>query len=46
MKCPLTFNKREKTWDCPCHGSRFNIDGNLIEGPASTNLQCTKEKTK
>lgn len=38
MKCNLVFNKQEKTWDCPCHGSRFDIDGNLIEGPASKNL--------
>ena len=34
MKCPLVFNQKEKTWDCPCHGSRFDIDGNLIETPA------------
>ena len=34
MKCSLVFNKEEKTWDCPCHGSRFDIDGNIIETPA------------
>ncbi len=34
MKCNLVFNETEKTWDCPCHGSRFDIDGNIIEGPA------------
>ena len=34
MKCPLVFNKEEKTWDCPCHGSRFDIDGNIINVPA------------
>ena len=34
MKCSLVFNKKELTWDCPCHGSRFDIDGNIIETPA------------
>lgn len=44
MKCLLTFNKEEKTWDCPCHGSRFDIDGNLLEGPAKENLNSIKNK--
>jgi len=39
MRCPLVFNEEEKTWDCPCHGSRFDIDGNIIEGPAKENIQ-------
>ena len=34
MKCSLVFNKEELTWDCPCHGSRFDIDGNIISTPA------------
>ena len=34
MKCPLVFNQKEKTWDCPCHGSRFDLDGNIINVPA------------
>lgn len=38
MKCHLVFNREAKTWDCPCHGSRFDIDGNLIEGPAKKNI--------
>lgn len=38
MKCNLVFNNEEKTWDCPCHGSRFDIDGNVIEGPANYNI--------
>ena len=38
MKCPLVFNKEEKTWDCPCHGSRFDVDGNIIETPATKKL--------
>lgn len=32
--CVVNFNKSEKTWDCPCHGSRFDINGNALEGPA------------
>lgn len=34
MKCSLLFNYMDKTWDCPCHGSRFDIDGNVIKGPS------------
>lgn len=34
MKCSLVFNREENTWDCPCHGSRFDIDGNIIETPS------------
>ena len=34
FKCPLLFNEEEKTWDCPCHGSRFDLDGNLLYGPS------------
>ncbi|HAQ41109.1 MAG TPA: hypothetical protein DCM73_09945 [Clostridiales bacterium] len=34
LKCSLSFNEAEKTWDCPCHGSRFDINGNILEGPA------------
>ena len=38
FKCSLIFNEIEKTWDCPCHGSRFDIDGNSIEGPSNYNI--------
>jgi glycine/D-amino acid oxidase-like deaminating enzyme/nitrite reductase/ring-hydroxylating ferredoxin subunit len=34
MKCIVQFNNAEKSWDCPCHGSRFGLDGNVLEGPA------------
>lgn len=38
LKCSLIFNEIEKTWDCPCHGSRFDLDGNCIEGPSNYNI--------
>ncbi len=34
LGCELTWNADELTWDCPCHGSRFDYKGNLINNPA------------
>ena len=34
MKCIVNWNNAEKSWDCPCHGSRFETDGSVLEGPA------------
>lgn len=38
LGCTLKFNPQEKSWDCPCHGSRFSITGEIIKGPANVNL--------
>lgn len=34
LGCELEFNSAEKTWDCPCHASRFDYNGKILEGPA------------
>jgi Rieske Fe-S protein len=34
LGCLLRFNAAERSWDCPCHGSRFAVDGAVLEGPA------------
>lgn len=37
--CTVGWNEAEDTWDCPCHGSRFEPDGNYITGPANEGLE-------
>jgi len=39
IKCSVAWNGAEQTWDCPCHGSRFSIDGEMLTAPARKNLQ-------
>jgi glycine/D-amino acid oxidase-like deaminating enzyme/nitrite reductase/ring-hydroxylating ferredoxin subunit len=39
LGCIVRFNTAERTWDCPCHGSRFALDGSVIEGPAVRGLE-------
>lgn len=40
LGCELRFNDAERSWDCPCHGSRFDaIDGQVLEGPAVHGLE-------
>lgn len=38
MGCKLLFNELEKTWDCPCHGSRFDLKGKSIFGPSTYSI--------
>ena len=38
LGCELSWNNLDKTWDCPCHGSRYDYKGNLIYGPSVKNL--------
>ena len=38
IKCKLIFNELDKTWDCPCHGSRYTIDGKIIKGPSTYSI--------
>jgi glycine/D-amino acid oxidase-like deaminating enzyme/nitrite reductase/ring-hydroxylating ferredoxin subunit len=39
LGCIVRHNRAEQTWDCPCHGSRFALDGSVIDGPASDDLR-------
>ncbi len=38
MGCVVSWNTAERTWDCPCHGSRYDRDGTVIHGPAKESL--------
>lgn len=39
LGCSLSWNTAERTWDCPCHGSRYDIDGKVIQGPSVRDLE-------
>lgn len=39
LGCIVHFNSAEHSWDCPCHGSRFNIKGEILHGPAASPLK-------
>jgi glycine/D-amino acid oxidase-like deaminating enzyme len=39
LGCALKWNRMEHTWDCPCHGSRFEEDGGLLDNPATGDLK-------
>jgi glycine/D-amino acid oxidase-like deaminating enzyme/nitrite reductase/ring-hydroxylating ferredoxin subunit len=39
LGCLVAFNDAEQAWECPCHGSRFGIDGSVLHGPANRPLE-------
>jgi Rieske Fe-S protein len=38
MGCIVNWNNKEKTWDCPCHGARYDKYGKVIKSPATKDL--------
>ena len=44
LGCALKWNPQEHSWDCPCHGSRFDASGTLLDNPATGDLPNTKER--
>lgn len=46
MGCRLVWNPHEKCWECPCHGSRFDGAGRVLDGPAQRPLPVNKKKYK
>jgi Rieske Fe-S protein len=39
LGCIVAFNQAERAWECPCHGSRFAVDGSVLQGPANRPLE-------
>ena len=45
MGCPLEYNEADQSFDCPCHGSRFSMHGDVLEGPAQLPLKKIEDET-
>jgi Rieske Fe-S protein len=43
LGCLVAFNNAERSWDCPCHGSRFDVDGAVLQGPAVRPLRALSD---
>ncbi|UOE48800.1 FAD-dependent oxidoreductase [Mucilaginibacter sp. SMC90] len=46
MACIVNWNGEEKSWDCPCHGARFDVDGKVLTGPATRPLAPISQEGK
>ena len=45
MGCYVQWNPAEKSWDCPCHGSRFSCEGKVIQGPAIKDMETIEDES-
>jgi len=44
LKCSVVFNEAEHTWDCPCHGARYSVEGKVVTAPADRDLEIIEIK--